>query len=219
MLWLCTGLQAQQSFTAYDETYGHDPLLFNGKFYNYPIPSGTVGTPFFNGPDFVEGTATVRGLTYTNLLMKYDIVNQQIILQHKPISGGTQQVVLSETWLESFTLGDTKFEVFIPADTIREIYEVIGSGPVRVLYSWNKVLKFNTGYGSGNFIFSKAYKRSFLLMDGNLVKYKSNKNFISLLDPSKQGAVKKYLVRQHIQVKKASNQVMAELVNYCNTLQ
>ena len=55
------GSNAQPAHAVDDELYGPDPLLHNGRFYSYYIPSTTTGTPYFNGPEFVKGSAESKG--------------------------------------------------------------------------------------------------------------------------------------------------------------
>ena len=201
-----------------DELYGHDPLLYNGRFYTYFIPSSTTGTPYFNGPDFVNGSVTLRGITYTDLPLKYDVINQQLILQYQRKDGGVKKIIISEAWLEAFNLGNEHFELFTREDSIKQIYQVIGNGSFRILYDWSIYLNLDTKQGgSHNYAFSPLAKKEFLLSENTIMPFKNNKSFVSLFNPSMQSMLKKYLQHQHINVKKASDEEMTELVNFCNT--
>jgi hypothetical protein len=218
MFFTIAGVYAQPSDAVPDKVYGLDPLLHNGKYYTNLLPAGTGGTPFFSGPDFVKGLVVIRGNTYDNLLLKYDVFNRQLILLYKNSAGADNQIVISDAWLESFNLGATHFEMLAIQDTVKRIYQVIGAGPDRIVYSWSKELALDTRLGATNHEFSDPKKDSFLLTGAKLLKYKSNRSFTALFVPEKQAAVKKHLRQQRVKVKKAGDWPMTELINYCNTI-
>lgn len=218
LLFAWSGVFAQITTSDLDKAYGLDPLLYNGKYYSYFVPRWTEGTQFLNGPDAVKGFVTKRGVTYDNLLLKYDVYNQQLILQYKTNTGADHLIIISDVWLEKFNLGDVHFEMLAIQDTLRRIYQVMGTGPIRALYSWSKKLDITNQIGSENHVFLPSMKESYLLIDTKLLKYKKNRSFVRLFDPAKQVVLKKYLRQHKIKVKKASNQVVTELINYCNTL-
>jgi hypothetical protein len=211
-------LQAQPALSSPDETYGLDPLLHNGSFYSYFIPSDTEGTPYFSGPDFVTGTVSIRGVRYEQLALKYDVVNQVLVYQYQNPTGGVQRLVLSDAWMESFDLGKAHFELHAFQDTVKHIYQVIGAGTNKVLYAWSKQRTLDNQMGSSHFTFTKLKKKTYLLTGLNIQEFKNNKEWTLLFDADKQSMIKKYLAQQRINVKKASDQVMAQLITYCNSL-
>ena len=218
LLFASSGIYAQITTTGTDKVYGLDPLLFNGKYYTYFLPAGTGGTQFFGGSEFEKGLVVIRGVTYENLLLKYDVFNQQLILQYKTNSGADNQIVISDAWLESFNLGNTHFEMLAIQDSVKRIYQVLGSGPDRILYSWRKELTLDSRTGATNHVFSDSKKETYLLTGSRLLKYKNNRSFAALFIPSKQAALKKQLRLQRIKMQKASDWTINELINFCNTL-
>ena len=217
MIFASVGTYAQPSNDNPEKVYGLDPQLYNGKVYTYFVPASTQGTPFYNGADFVDGSVTIRGATYNNLLLKYDVFNQQLILHYKTIKGADNQLVCSEAWLETFNLGDTHFEMLSLADTVRQIFQVIGTGSKRVLYSWNKELALDNRFGATNYRFSVLKKKSYLLSGSVILKYNNNRSFVAQFDPAFRDELKKHLRKQKINVKHASDQVITALITYCNT--
>lgn len=208
----------QSASVSFDETYGLDPLLHNGRYYTYHVPSDTKGSPFFNGPQFVQGSVHLRGLTYDDLSLKYDVYNQLLVLEYVIHSGGVKHIVISEAWLESFKLGEAYFELISVSDSINQIYQVIGNGPSRVFYSWSKKRMLNSAHGAKNFVFSPSIRKAFLFSDYKFMNYKNNKSFVALFDPVKQALIKKHMGQKKIKVRKASDQAMDELVSFCNIL-
>lgn len=212
------GVHAQSPASDTEKTYGLDPLLHNGSFYSYHIPSDTKGTPYFNGPDYVQGAVSLRGITYDHLSLKYDVLNQLLIFQYQNADGGAQHIVLSDAWLESFTLGDFHFELFAVQDTLKQIYQVIGAESPHILYAWSIERTLDSQMGASHFVFTKLKKKMYLLIDQTIEEYKNNKRWTSLFAAEKQSLIKKYLVQQHINVKTATDESMAALITYCNSL-
>ena len=209
---------AQSSTIEPDKVYGLDPLLYNGKIYNFVPPAAIEGTPYFDGADFVKGSIKLRGVTYENLLLKYDVFHQQLILQYKNNLGADNQIVISDAWLEAFNLEGHHFEMRSNLDSLKGIYKVMGTGTYRILYSFRKELLLDSRLGATNRLFSESRRETYLLSGTKLSKYNTNRQFTKSFGPSKQVMLKKYLRLQKINVKKASDQDITELINYCNTI-
>jgi hypothetical protein len=207
-----------QSGTNTDDAYGMDPLLYNGKLYRYFVAPGTIGNPFLNGTNPVEGSVQIRGITFDKLLLRYDIYNQQLVLQYLSPTGGVNQIVVSDAWLEAFNLGEANFRVHDSDDSLRLIYQVIGIDSARIMYRWSKQLALDILVGAVNHRFSLPVKTTFLWKDGRLLKYTNNRSFISLFGKPKQTVLKKYVRKNRINVKNVPDTKMLELINFCNTL-
>jgi hypothetical protein len=134
------------------------------------------------------------------------------------LAGNEQLLAISNAWLEAFTLDNKQFELLALQDTLRQIYQVIGTGEIRVLYSFTKILSLDKSYGATNFNFSKPTRESVLLIRSQPIKYKNNRSFIALLGLVNQPILKKFLRQQKINVKKANDVQMVKLMNFCNTL-
>jgi hypothetical protein len=220
---LCTLLLASfwaiaQSVFNTDDAYGMDPLLFNGKLYRYYVAPGTLGTQFLNGTNPVEGSVQIRGITYDKRLLKYDIYNQQLVLQYFAPNGGVNQIVVSDAWLEAFSLGEADFRVLHSQDSLRRIYQVIGIGPLRIMYYWSKQFALDILVGAVNHRFSLPEKTTFLWMDNEFKEYSGKRSFVSLFEKDKQPELKKFLRRNRISVRKSTDAEILELINFCNTL-
>jgi len=209
---------AQTSLLPADQVYGLDPLLHNGKYYSFFMPAGTKGSPFLVSPNFVKGSVKIRGINYDHVLLNYDIYNQQLILKYRTRVGKLQLLVISEAWLETFHLGGLNFDMMALQDSIRRIYQVLGTGRKRVLYSWKKSLSLDISYGATNDVFSKPIKETYVLFGSKLMRYKNNKSFVKLFGVENQAILSKHLRRQKINVKKANDQTIGKLIIYCNSL-
>jgi len=218
LLLLVIGANAQVSISSLDKAYGLDPLLYNGKRYSYFPPPETKGTQFFNGPEAVSGTLYIRGKSFDQIQLKYDVFNQQIILLYKNNLGNENQLVVSDAWLEAFDLNDKHFELIALEDTTKNIYQVLGRGDKRALYAWHKNVFLDTRYGATNHIFAKATKLMYLYDGKTQLKYKNNRSFTKLFRKDDQPELRKFMRKNHIDVKKGDDPQIIQLLKFCNTL-
>ena len=218
LLTAVSGVAAQQTSIVTDQVYGSDPLLINGKCYTFFPPLSTGGNQFFADTRFEAGSATIRGVTYTDLLLNYDIYNQQLILNYKSSTGAANPIIVSDAWLEKFSFKGINFEMISIKDTLKQMFQVLGTGSNRILYYWKKDLELDSFYGAKNHTFSFAKKEMNILSGNRIFKYWNNKSFYSIFDTEKRIAVKEYLHKHNINVKKAIDQTMTELIYYCNSL-
>jgi hypothetical protein len=213
-----SGINAQQTRIDTNNVYGSDPLLYNGKFYTFYPPLNTGGNQFLADRQFEVGSATIRGVTYTDLLLNYDIYNQQLILKYKDKTDATRLIIISDAWLESFSIKGINFEMISTQDTLKHIFQVLGTGLNRILYYWGKDLDLENLYGSKNHTFSVAKKEMNVYTGDKILKYWNNKSFYILFPPEKRSAIKSYLHKYNINVKKSTDQTMTGLIYYCNAL-
>lgn len=206
---------AQDNPFDFEKAYGLDPVLYNGRIYSYFVPPGTEGTQFFTGQDFLSGTAKIRGILFKDLLLNYDVYNQQLILEYYPEDGVRKLIVVSDAWLEEFNLGKMHFELLAISGTEKRIYQVIENDTYRILYSWRKDLLLNNKHGATNHVFSDPSKESYLRVKNQFVKFGNNKSFIALFDPDDRATLKKYMHQRKINLKKASDELIMELIEYC----
>jgi hypothetical protein len=212
------GAVAQQANNITDPVYGTDPLLINGKYYTFFLPSNTDGNQYFTDPRFDTGSVTIRGVTYTGLLLNYDIYNQHLILNYKNNIGAHNLITLSDAWLEKFNFRGFDFELISIQDSLKRIFQVLGTGQNRILYYWTKALSLDGFHGAINHTFSRAKREMNILIGTQIFKYLNNKSFCSAFEPEKRPVIKEYLQRNHVKVKKALDPTMTEVINYCNSL-
>lgn len=211
-------VSAQAQYQNPSQVYGYDPLLYNGKVYSfYPVP-GTEGTQYLFDTFDSLGSITVRGVTYSNLTLNYDIYNQLLILKYKNAIGSQSLIEISFAWLEKASLWNCNFEPVTEPNAMKHLYQIIGNGAEKIMYYRYKELSIDTRTASKAHFFSNAIRELYVKTDNRMVKYKNNRTLIAVFDKSRQDAIKKYLHKNKIKAKKASDQVMTELINFCNTL-
>jgi|WetSurMetagenome_2_1015567.scaffolds.fasta_scaffold00062_39 hypothetical protein len=212
-------ITAQKKITAADDVYGSDPRLYNGRLYTAFYRMNTENNQYLASSQFEPGTVTLRGVTYRDLLLNYDIYNQQLLLEYNSNPGFTSVIILSDAWLESFSIKDKKFRVFPVSDKENRIYQEIGSGQTRILYFWKKNLQFDNINGNSKWIFSNPVREMSLLTDGKTDKYRNNRSFVNLFSREKKREIREYIHSHRINVKKAGDEIMEQLIIFCNTLE
>lgn len=209
---------AQETNKNSDRVYGFDPLLYNGKvYYYYPAP-GIGGTQYLLNEFDSKGAVRVRGITYTDLLLNYDVYNQQLILRFKNSVGSISLIIISEAWLESFDLGGSRYLLIPVVDTTKRIYQVLGDGFYKVLYYRSRELFQDNFKNGGMHYFSGLNRSMFVAENEKIFNFKNNRGFIRTFNPAIQNQIKKYIHDNKVNVKKADDHTMTNLINYCSSL-
>jgi len=185
-------LISQEAVAIFDRLYGLDQTLYNGKKYSYFLPPGTNGHQYLFSPDYVAGSVTIKGKCYQDITLNYDIFNQQLLLQYEDETGALSIIEMSKAWLESFTLGNMNFE-FLNLEQNPRLFQVLGEGPVRILYYWRKNLNLDIAVGSSDFFFTNAVRDSYILLDEQLKPIRTKRSLIGLFDPGQRQEIKSYL--------------------------
>jgi len=205
-----------QVYQSAQEALKHDPLIQNGVFYSYPYYNA-LGHPFLDIKEFVSGSVNFRGKQYEGLSINYDLFNQQIILSWE-IDGILQMCLLEPHFISAFELKGKRFEKLDYQDGAAEFFQLVSEGPaVSCYYSWYKERR--EVHDSGNrsiYSFSDQKSRRYLLMEGRLSRYKSNKSFIRIFPEAARSQLKSHFQDKQIQVMESGEGDMGELIAFCN---
>ena len=210
-------LISQDAVKVLDRVYGLDQTLCNGKKYDYSPPVGARGDQYFLTRAYSDGSVTIRGKCFQGLKLNYDLLNQQLLLLYDDEAGDMNIIEVSQAWLDGFRIGDMNFE-FINLEKESRFFQVLGEGPVRILYYWRKNLDVQGSVGSYNLTFTQAEKDSFVLMDGHLKPYRNNRGLVGLFDQGQTQKIKNYLHKNKLNVRNATDQAMAEMITFIGKL-
>jgi hypothetical protein len=210
-------LISQDAAMEMDRVYGLDPLLYNGKIYTYFLPAGTGGNQFLYSAEFIKGDVVIKGVRFLDILLNYDIFNQQLLLQYTGETGAINIIEISKAWLESFRLGKSEFR-YLSFEKSPRIYQVLGDGPLFILYAWRKDLKLDVTNGAHNFIFTPAVKNKYVLIGDNLLTFRGKRSLVSVIGPEYKTEIRNYIHVHRIKMKHASDETMTELINYIGNL-
>lgn len=210
------GVLAQNVNIINNAVSGPDPLLFNGRFYSFFLIPGTIGSPFLIDAEFRQGSVTIRGETFTGVSLNYDVYNQQLVMRYHDDLGAVNQIVISDAWLEGFTLSNMQFRVMHTNDTTARIFRVLGSGPDFILEYQSKSVSLDNQLGSRNYRFSDLKINRFLQTNEGIWGFNGNKSFLALMPGEKQMLIRKYLNENRVRLRKCTDSELLELINFIN---
>jgi hypothetical protein len=139
-------------------------------------------------------------------------------MKYEAESGSFNQIVISDAWMEAFSLRNMNFEVVRDTTGQKKIYQVIGRGPCRIFYYWKKRMELDHFHGASNYVFSKPLREMYLFSNEDLLKYKNNRTFYFHFPVSQKEMIKNYLRSKKINVKKTADDEIEALIDYCNGL-
>lgn len=201
------------------DIYGLDPLLYNGRIYSFNLSPETIGHPFLQNQNYQPGSVVILQEEYEGLQLNYDIYNQELVLKYKDLHGADNAIKISKAWLRRFCLDDKEFVLMKTEDGDKKFYQVIGDESLKVLYYWKKKMSLTKEVGKSNYQFSKALKTMYLFRNNEYYRFRNNKSFLAYFDPDNRDIVKKYLAEKRINVKKASDGKILDLITHCNHLE
>ncbi|MFZ4522817.1 MAG: hypothetical protein ACOYNC_14000 [Bacteroidales bacterium] len=196
-----------------DQIYGLDQTLCNGKKYTFMPPPGTSGNQYLLSPAYIAGRVTIHEKNYPGVLLNYDICNQLLLLQYASENGTWNNIEVSKAWLQGFQIGTMNFEYLTP-EREPHLYQVLGQGQLRILCFWWKSLTLNAAIGSSNYLFSSPSRDTYLLINGKLMPFRSNRSMVRLFNPEHRSEIKNYLRKNKIKVNKSPDKVLEEMITY-----
>lgn len=223
-----TGINAQNDisqptlfnniYSAAELEYGIDQELVNGVlFENFYLP--IVGHPYFLVDTFLNGGMVYRGKQYSDLLLKYDLYDQQLLVNY--VLNDFQIIFYLPTeFISEFNIENKKFvKHSFPGEETDRFYQIVGKDyPVKILYLFEKIRTKTYKYFSPSYEFSVVMKSSFLLINSNLVGYNRNGSFVSKFPKQDHKLIKTFIRKNKISVKNSSDNEIYSLIKYCNSL-
>lgn len=211
-----SNINSQPGIKDMDAVYSMDPVLYNGRRYIYHSPASAFGNQFLFNSSFFTGEANIRGFEYDSLLLNYDILNQEVLLKFKRPNKTDDVLILSEAWLQSFSFGNYYFEYFQSEDSKNKIYQVIGKDSIQIFIHWSKKLILGEGLEKGAYEYTKPERDMYIFSDGSLYKFKNNRSFISFFELNKRQYIKEYINSHSLDLRKATDNQLFELITSCN---
>jgi hypothetical protein len=201
--------------------YGTNDLLLNGRNY-FPYNTRANGHPYYRTEDFREGTLYVKGRIFDSVLLNYNLERDQVILHQERSNSTMVQVVLSPTLIDSFEIDGALFirKEYIPglsegSDFLRKIYggksnfyEMIHKIFLPVFTEVNP----HGRYSDPEKIYFLENKRQ------EVVKIKTKRNFLKTYSDHKS-EVKRFLKKESIRFKSATDEQLVQLMKYCDELE
>lgn len=209
----------KQIFSAAEKEYGIDQGLVNGPLFENE--NQTInGIPFLLNYYTNQGNVVYRGKQYSNLNVRYDIYNQQLLLIYI-FDNVEYKLHLQKEFITEFNIENRTFihEAF-GAEEDGKFYQVIGKDfPIRMLYFWQKGLSNVYVNNPDIKMFSPKQKETFILRDNKLISFNGNASFTNQFSSKSKAPIKKYLRQNNTKVKQANDSEMERLIEFINTLE
>jgi hypothetical protein len=186
-----------------------DPTLINGKQYTF-YTRGVRGHQFMSDGRFMEGTITIRDKVYENQILQYDLYNQILVLKFYNRQHADKIIVVSDAWLNAFSLGNARFEIHQTADSSKKIVQVIRHQSLEIQYLWKKEMKLENI--ERQYVFSAPMRETYLCINGTALRYRNNQSFAKAFGKNNALSVYKLLKQNKLNVKWASDDEMKTLL-------
>lgn len=198
----------------YDQLYGQDMQLYNGRKYFSEI-NPVQGHVFWRGSDYFNADIYLQGKKYAGNQLKYNLISQQFILAN--ISHGQEHppIILINTLIDSVRASGVLFVKNpypeIPQPFIQQIYH----GKISCYAGYYKDIyeKFKGD------IVRKAItpdkKNYYLVVASKVKKFQNSGSFLKCFPSKLRKPVKQLLSRQKLNIKKMNDQELAKLIRNC----
>ncbi len=192
----------------YDESTRNYSHLYNGKEYiEFKKNMPEVGTLFFNSPEWEEGEVFYDGELYENVSMRYDLLRDKLIVEHK----GFSDIELINEKIKYFTIkGHSFVRLESKPDSKSAIttgfYDEIYDGATKVLVKRWKVTEEKVETQFSMTLTFKDKSAIFILKDGVYYPVGSKSSALKVFGEQKS-ALKKFM--SHEQIKYRSNREAA----------
>jgi hypothetical protein len=199
------------------EEYGFDQVLVNGIYYEDKYRNKS-GHQFFPEDQLYTGDLVFRGKECHDVGMKYDIYDQQLIVfiqYHNSLMG----IIPPIDFISAFRLGDKYFSKYNLQGEPRYYQVIFDSKKLKCLYYWSKhMLDTDDGDRFITYEFSGSKRINYLILNDSLMNYRNNRSFIEIFPKEIKSRIRHYIKDHHVKAAKSSDEVISELITYCNSL-
>jgi len=213
--------QIEEFLDLCDSAYGKDIRLVNGRVYFQPYILAE-GDPFFKDPDWMTGSVTVRGTTFTGIKLNYDICQDHLVFLDESEDGLMVRLILSKNHTTSFTLEEHNFILLDPSTGFnipeKQYFEVLFSGKTglvqRCVKNFEPVATREYPYGR----YTNAVITRHILKDNKLHRFTNRFSLYKIL-ADRKSELKKYIRKNRIRnVRKAADKQIAGLIEHYNSI-
>jgi len=210
-------ISSTQAREALDKIYGLDQRLVSGRSYPGETKGSIIGHPFWIDSDWKTGKVCINGELFTNLLLRFDISVDELLLNTSNLNNQALQLCLNKNAISEFSLGERNFIEFPDYKINKEgkFCEICAEGKLSYLVTRKKSLIIASG-SSTEFKY-KENIGNYLLYEGRLIKYK-NKRTIYKLFPDQKKELRRFVYQNALTTTRNNTFNRTRLVEYCNIL-
>lgn len=193
----------------YSELY-EDPLGYlDGRRNTFLYPAAT-GNPWFMMTGQVNSVLETTKGTYHDLLLNYDILNDQLVLTFRDTSG-MESIMINKNIIHGFSLFGARF---INADTVllpeAGFYEEVYNNDIKFYIKHKKTLVRQSGPKQYEYLY-RTFK--YLIRNNTFFVISNNRSFLKALG-DKKSSIKSFLKENQILVRSASNDEIISVLKY-----
>jgi hypothetical protein len=203
-------------YSLISDTISDEQLLFNGRVWR-SLNSNVVGDEFLFSKDWLTGDVNINEITFHDVLLRYDIYNDQLLANYKR----TTFVQLNKELIREFTLVH---------EYKKDTFKNFSGGNDNPVNGFGQVL-----YGGKSYLIIKHEKRIqqlavddkydqfyqlqtiYILKGGRFYKLNGKKDLIDILSDKKQ-QVQTYIRENKIRVRKKVPESYIPVLKYYDTL-
>lgn len=222
--WLCC-LNAQGNQTdstqpgfirnLYNASRAHDLAIYNGVQF-YPYPASIEGISFLETSDWQRGSIIHEDISYNNILMKYDLVKDQVIVT--PEETGGLFIALYSPRVKEFSFSGMNFVRLTKENNGSSLdegfYQVLAKGKATAFMRKTKFIeeKVETSGVYRKFIQQTRY---YILVDGKYKTIKNKKDLLNALQ-AHRNEIQQELSRNKLNFKRNTERAIATAVEFYN---
>jgi hypothetical protein len=195
----------------YDSLYGLDPNLYNGIKYSTDHTLAR-GFPFWKEDKAIMADIVLAGKYYKNLNIKYDLYNQEFILEYLDQFGGLQQLIINRLKIDTVFVNNNLF-IKNKFDEINVFFiQIIYEGKISCYNTLKKEYRFiNSGILVGH-EYSNEIIHQYLVREGKVFVFNNKSNFLKIFEPDQREPIRKYIKSNRIKLRR---KIQTDLVNLC----
>ena len=198
------------------ERYGPDQNLINGALY-INLHRQATGHKFLGEDVFTTGRVVLDNREYNDLRLKYDLYNQEVILQYDFLKGGTKEIILNSLRIQEFELEGRVFRRIHFPETGALFFQVIAEGDIGCYHHYLKEIIPKVSGEHSLLEFSQTKRKSFIARYSELHKFKGSRSFTRIF-PEYRSQLQKYFRQNKIRIRKATDAEMKGVIQYCHNL-
>lgn len=189
----------------------------NGRVNTFRYPAAR-GHPFFGDGDWIKGSLMLNDIQFSNIDLRYEILNDWLLCLHYT-SNGPVMVEMNRSFVKRFTINEHTFVNLYPANQDMAAfetgyYEELVPGRASLYLKWKKLVSNPSTNLQAEYDLQKSF---FVLKNGEIFRIANRKSILLAL-ADRQDDIKIYIRQHRISVVHSTDQEIAAVFRYYNSL-
>ncbi len=197
----------------FDKAYGLDVLLNNGRKY-YPDSNPVTGHPFWKSEDSFRGKLTIKGKTFFDQQLKFNLHKQEFLLIYLNLNGQEGQIILNSEVIDSVRTGTVLFVPNKNPEIEQNFIQLIHHGKLDCFIGWYKELKFNRIGVNIGYMYTSDRRKYYLVNNGVLYPFTGKSAFLRIFEGIQRSAIRKYMSSKRFRFKNMDENELRKLIIY-----